>query len=161
MTHAGPAPRGARGKSGPAPSGTSATPTAPAESTDVLGPGVHRALAWALPLTLGLLFGYWAAANRRGGGPVTAWNLLFGLVTALVFTALYVAVRALAPRLRRESHALLWAGLAGASLGFLVSQTGWTWLRATGLGLIVAAGVFPVLFYRFYTHEDAEGHRVG
>ncbi|MDG9718490.1 hypothetical protein [Streptomyces sp. DH24] len=149
MVHAAPASRGTSRKGG-----TTA-------STDVFGARVHTAAKWALPLVLGLVYGYWAAANRRGGGPVTGWNLLFGFVTALVFMALYVAVRALAQRLRREPHALLWAGFAGAAVGFLISQTGSTVLRSTVLALAVAAGVFAVAFYRYYTREDAEGHRVG
>ncbi len=155
MAHAAPASRGPSGTGG------QAAPTARDTSTDIFGPSAHRAATWALPVALGLVFGYWAAANRRGGGPVTGWNLLFGFVTAIVFMALYVAVRALAPRLKREPHALLWAGFAGAAVGFLVSQSGSTWLGASGLGLIVAAAFLAVLFYRFSTREDAEGHRVG
>jgi hypothetical protein len=128
--------------------------------TDIFGAQVHTAAKWALPLVLGLVYGYWAAANRRGGGPITGWNLLFGFVAAFAFMAVYVAVRALAPRLKRELHALLWAGFAGAAVGFLTSQSGATWLWSTGLALIVAAGFFAVLLYRYYTHEDAEGHHV-
>lgn len=166
MAHAAPASRGPGRTGDPAAPTTRNTENAGlAEntenaSTDIFGPGAHRAVKWALPLVLGLLFGYWAAANRRGGGPLTGWNLLFGFVAAFAFMALYVAVRALAPRLRREPHALLWAGFAGAAVGFLVSQTGSTLLRSAGLGLVVAAAFLAVLFYRFSTREDAEGHRV-
>ncbi|MEU5366276.1 hypothetical protein ABZ354_22850 [Streptomyces sp. NPDC005925] len=158
MTHAAPASGGTGGKAVRA---APATPTTATRSTEIFGPGTHKAVKWALPLVLGLLFGYWAAANRRSGGPLTGWNVLFGFVTAIVFMTLYIAVRTLAPRLKREPHALLWAALAGAAVGFLVGQTDSTWLRATGLGLIVAVAFFLVLFYRFYTHEDAEGHRTG
>lgn len=150
MAHAAPASRGMRSRK----TGTTSA------STDIFGARVHTAAKWALPLVMGLVYGYWAAANRRGGGPVTGWNLLFGFVTAFAFMALYVAVRALAPRLKRELHALLWAGFAGAAVGFLISQSGSTALRSTGLALAVAAGFFAVVFYRYYTHEDAEGHRV-
>jgi hypothetical protein len=111
-------------------------------------------------VVLGLLYGYWAAANRRSGGPITGWNILFGFVTALVFAVLYVAVRAVAPRLKREGHALLWAAFTGCAIGFLVNQSGSSVLYATGQGAVVGAGVFAIAFYRYYTHEDAAGHRV-
>jgi hypothetical protein len=153
MVHAAPASGGMGG--GPIPIANAPA----ADPTDVFGPRVHAAAKWALPLVLGLVYGYWAAANRRDGGPITGWNLLFGFVTAVVFMALYVAVRAVAVRLEREGHAMLWAGLAGAALGFLVSQSGATWLSSTGLGLIVAVAFFLTLFYRFSTHGETEGTR--
>lgn len=148
MAHAAPASRGLSRKS------------KASDPTDIFSARVHTAAQWALPLLTGLVYGYWAAANRRDGGPITGWNVLFGFVTAFAFMALYVAVRALAPRLRRELHALLWASFAGAAVGFLYSQAGATVLKSTGMALVVAAGIFAVLFYRYYTHEDAEGHRV-
>ena len=39
-------------------------------------------------MALGLVYGFWAAANRRGGGDITSWNILFGFVTAAVFIVL-------------------------------------------------------------------------
>jgi FtsH-binding integral membrane protein len=155
MAHAAPASRG------PGSRVDTSSKDGTAASTDVFGTRARTAVKWALPLVLGLVFGYWVAANRRGGGPVTGWNLLFGFVTAFVFMAVYVAVRAVAPRLKREAHALLWAGFAGAASGFLISQTGASVLRSTVLALVIAAGFFAVLFYRYHTREDAEGHRVG
>ncbi|MBD0423690.1 hypothetical protein AB0L35_19235 [Streptomyces sp. NPDC052309] len=146
MAHAAPATRGTTGRG----------PSTP----DVFGPGVHTAARWAVPVVLGLVYGYWAAANRRDAGPITGWNLLFGFVTALVFAVLYVAVRTVAQRLGRELHAVLWAAFAGCAFGFLFSQTGASVLKSTGLSLVIAAALFAVLFYRYYTHEDAEGHRI-
>lgn len=52
------------------------------------------------------------------------------------------------------------SGFAGASVGFLYSQTGESVLRSTALGLAVSAGIFVVFFYRYYTHEDGEGNRI-
>jgi hypothetical protein len=134
-------------------SGTHRTP-------DVFSERVHRVASWAVPVVLGLVYGYWAAANRRGGGPITGWNVLFGFVVGAAFALLYVAIRALAPHMKRELHALLWTAFAGIAFGFLYNQTGATVLRSTGMALVVAAAVFAVLFYRYYTHEDAEGHRI-
>ncbi|MER7403345.1 hypothetical protein ABT373_12865 [Streptomyces sp. NPDC000070] len=127
---------------------------------DVFSPRTHAMAKVAVPVVLGLVYGYWAAANRRDAGPITGWNLLFGFVTALVFAVLYVAVRKVAPRLRREPHALLWFAFTGCAIGFLYSQTGESVLRSTGTGLVVGAGVLVILFYRYYTREDASGRRV-
>ncbi|GAA3887442.1 hypothetical protein GCM10023084_45030 [Streptomyces lacrimifluminis] len=128
---------------------------------DIFGARAHRATHLALPVVLGLVYGFWAAANRRDGGPITGWNVLFGCVSALAFMAVLVGVRAVAPRLRREPHALVWGAFAGVAFGFLYSQTGASVLRSCGNSLAVAASVSAVLFYRYYTHEDATGQRVG
>jgi hypothetical protein len=128
---------------------------------DVFGARTHRIAAWAVPVAVGLVYGYWVAANDRFGGPVTGWNVLLGFVSAFVFAALCIAIVALAPRLRREVHAVLWAAFAGCAFGFLYSMTpDASVLGSTGLALVIAASVFVVVFYWYYTHEDAEGHRV-
>ncbi|GGX13073.1 hypothetical protein GCM10010297_38230 [Streptomyces malachitofuscus] len=129
-------------------------------TTDVFSGRAHRAALVAMPVLLGLVYGYWAAANRRHGGPITGWNLLFGFLTALAFAVVLMALLTLAPKLRRELHAVAWAAFSGIAVGFLFSQSGGSVLRSTALSLAVAAGVFATMFYRFYTHEDAEGHRI-
>ncbi|MFF3461903.1 hypothetical protein [Streptomyces sp. NPDC002619] len=129
---------------------------------DVFSERTHRIAKVAVPVVAGLVYGYWAAANTRYGGLITGWNLLFGFVTAIVFMAVCMGLIALAPRLRREVHAVLWAAFTGIAFGFLysVSGRGQAILGSAGLALVVAAAVFIVLFYRYYTHEDAEGHRI-
>ncbi|MER5434668.1 hypothetical protein [Streptomyces sp. NPDC002588] len=145
MAHAAPALR--------ARAGASRTP-------DIFSARTHRIARWAVPVALGLVFGYWAAANNRSGGPITGWNVLLGFVAAIVFAALWMAVADMAPRLPRELHAGLWAAFAGCAFGFLYSETGASVLRSTGWALAVAASAFVTAFYRYYTHEDAEGHRI-
>ncbi|MBT3152683.1 hypothetical protein HTV45_17685 [Streptomyces sp. CHD11] len=130
-------------------------------STDLFSARAHRAALVALPVLLGLVYGFWAAANRRYGGPVTGWNLLFGFLTALVFAVVLMTLMVVAPKLRREVHAAVWAAFCGSAVGFLFSQSGGSVLRSTAVALAVTAGVFAVMFYRFYTREDAQGHRVG
>ncbi|MFG2553826.1 hypothetical protein [Streptomyces sp. NPDC048581] len=153
MAHAAPASGGGTPR---------AVTTGPSGSLpDVFSERTHRIASVATPVTLGLIYGYWAAANRRSGGEITGWNLLFGFVTAAVFMALYVAVRALAPHMRREQHAILWAAFAGAAFGFLYDQTGKSVVRSALMGLVIGAVCFAVLFYRYYTHEDAQGRRIG
>ncbi|MGW7238925.1 hypothetical protein [Streptomyces sp. NPDC054804] len=129
-------------------------------SPDIFSPQAHAMARLAFPIVTGLIYGYWAAANRRSGGPITGWNLLFGFVTAIVFALVLFGVLTIAPRLRREVHALMWTAFMGIAFGFLYSQSGESILRSTGMALAVAAVTFAVMFYRFYTHEDAVGHRV-
>jgi len=129
-------------------------------SPDVFSPQVHTAARYGIPVVLGLVYGYWAAANRRGGGEITGWNILFGFVTALAFIVLCLAVATFAPKLKRELHSLVKSAFAGAAVGFLYSQTGESVLRSAALGLAVTAGIFMVFFYRYYTREDAEGNRI-
>ncbi|GGW53972.1 hypothetical protein GCM10010503_34010 [Streptomyces lucensis JCM 4490] len=127
---------------------------------DVFDARTHRMARIAVPVVLGLIYGYWAAANQRFGGPVTGWNLLFGFVTALVFAVLCAALLAMAPRMPREVHAVLWAAFTGAAFGFLYSQSNGPVWETVLISLFVSAGTFITLFYRYYTREDAAGHRV-
>lgn len=129
---------------------------------DVFSERTHAISRWVFPLVLALVYGYWAAANTRYGGPITGWNVLFGFVTALVFFALYMGVQSLGSHVRREVHAFLWAALWGCASGFLFSLSGrgHTVLASTVLALAIAGPVFIVMFYRYYTHEDAAGHRI-
>ncbi|CAL9485128.1 hypothetical protein SUDANB6_03121 [Streptomyces sp. enrichment culture] len=147
MAHTAPASGGTSGR-GDAPG------RAPGRAPDVFGEGVHTAAKWAVPVLLGLVYGYWAAANRRVGGPITVWNLLLGFLSALAFMALYIAVRAVARRLRPEAHAAAWGVFTGIALGFLYSQSATaSVLRSAGTGLLVGAGLSLMLFYRYHVRE--------
>lgn len=139
---------------------TPGRPVVPA-TPDVFSERTHALANRIVPVALGLVYGYWAAAMNRDAGPITGWNVLFGLVSAFVFAALHIAVLTVAPRLRRELHAALWAAFAGCAFGFLYSQASQhSVLRSVAMSLAVAAGFLVVNFYRYYTHEDAAGHRL-
>ncbi|MER6672249.1 hypothetical protein [Streptomyces sp. NPDC000983] len=127
-------------------------------TSDIFDERTHRAARIGIPVALGLVYGYWAAANRRDGGEITGWNVLFGFVTAIAFAVLCIAVATLAPRLKRELHSLVKSAFAGAAFGFLYSQAGASILKSVMLSLLVTAAIFAVFFYRYYTHEDAEGN---
>lgn len=146
MAHAAPRSRGAIEP------GRTTTP-------DIFDARTHRAAKVVIPVLIGLVYGYWAAGNRRYGGPITGWNLLFGFLTALVFAVVLMALLAVAPKLRREAHAVVWGAFCGIAVGFLFSQADGSIYRSTALGLGVAAGVTLVMFYRFYTHERATDQR--
>ncbi|MFE1443027.1 hypothetical protein [Streptomyces sp. NPDC058739] len=127
---------------------------------DVFSVRTHKIMHWALPIGLGLVYGYWVAAINRDGGPVTGWNVLLGFASTAAFALAWIAVRAVAPLMMRELHAVLWAAFSGCAFGFLYSQTGESIVRSVMMSLVITASVFAVMFYRYYTHEDAEGHRV-
>jgi hypothetical protein len=158
MAQAAPTPGGMTGRAGRA-TGSGGF-TGPSGLPDIFDTRVHRVAKVAIPVVLGLVYGYWAAANRRGGGPITGWNILFGFVTALAFIVLCLAVARFAPLLKRELHSLVKSGFAGAALGFLYSQTGESVLRSAAVGIATTAGVFLVFFYRYYTREDGAGNRI-
>ncbi|MFF8589144.1 hypothetical protein ACWFQ6_07720 [Streptomyces althioticus] len=128
-------------------------------TTDVFDARTHRAARIVLPVLVALVYGFWAAANRRYGGPITGWNLLFGFLTALVFAVVLVTLLTVAPKLHRGLHAVAWAAFAGIAVGFLFSQSNGSIYRSVALGVGVMVGTFLLLFYRYYTKEDAEGHR--
>ncbi|MEV6942453.1 hypothetical protein AB0N07_10690 [Streptomyces sp. NPDC051172] len=132
----------------------------PTRTPDLFDERVHTLARYGIPVALGLVYGFWAAANRRDGGPVTGWNILFGFVTAAVFIVLCIAVATFAPLLKRELHSLVKSGFAGAAVAFLYSQTGESVYRSVALGVVVTAGIFLVFFYRYYTREDAVGNRI-
>ncbi|EFL33523.1 integral membrane protein [Streptomyces viridochromogenes DSM 40736] len=148
MAHAAPASRGVTGQL-----------TRP-RTPDVFSARTHRIAKVVVPVVLGLVYGYWAAAIQRYGGPITGWNLLLGFLSALVFAVLYGAVWHFGPRLRRELHAVLWFAFTGCATGFLISLSGYSVLWSMWLGLVAGAGAFVTMFYRYYTHEDATGHRL-
>jgi Ca2+/Na+ antiporter len=158
MAHAAPTPGGTRGMRRTR--ATRRTTRPPARTPDIFSERFHRVARYAIPVVLGLLYGYWAAANRRDGGPITGGNLLFGFVTALAFIVLCIAVAVLAPRLMRELHSLTKSAFAGAAIGFLYSQGGASVWASVVLGLVVTAAIFTVFFYRYYTREDAQGNRI-
>ncbi|MFE7215021.1 hypothetical protein ACFY0A_09510 [Streptomyces sp. NPDC001698] len=120
----------------------------------------HAIGRWAGPLALGLVYGYWAAADRRYGGPITGWNVLFGFVTTIVFAVVLAGVLMVGPRLRREQHAALWFAFIGVAFGFLYSQSGHAIVPTVGLSLGIGIVAGLSCFYWFYTHEDAAGRRV-
>ncbi|MER5214039.1 hypothetical protein ABT063_26570 [Streptomyces sp. NPDC002838] len=157
MAHAAPTPGGTHGMRG---TRAKRRTTRPTRTPDIFSEQVHKVAKYAIPVALGLLYGYWAAANRRDGGPITGENLLFGFVTALAFIVLCIAVAVLAPRLIRELHSLTKSAFAGAAIGFLYSQGGAGVWASVLLGLVVTAAIFAVFFYRYYTREDAEGNRI-
>src|SRR5207237_1052721 len=100
-----------------------------------------------------IVYGFWASGIRREAGPITAANVGYGFLTGAVVAVVCFGVHQVSSRLPRELRAVTWAAFAGIAFGYLYSQTDATALRSTVMALVVAAGVFAVMFYRYYTHE--------
>ncbi|MEU6535654.1 hypothetical protein [Streptomyces sp. NPDC047000] len=132
----------------------------PVHTPDVFSERTHATARLVVPVLLGLVYGYWAAADRRAGGPITGWNVLFGIVTTIVFAVVMATLLVVGPHLKREVHALMWVAFTGTAFGFLYSQSGASVLRCMLMGLLIGAVTGAALFYWYYTHEDAQGHHL-
>ncbi|WP_309485454.1 hypothetical protein [Streptomyces sp. WELS2] len=116
MAQAAPAP-GGMSRPGRTPEVEGRATDVRARPPDVFDARTHKLARIGVPVVLGLVYGYWVAANNRSGGPITGWNLLLGFVSALVFAVLCAALLALGPRMIREAHALLWTAFVGCAFG--------------------------------------------
>ncbi|MEU8677524.1 hypothetical protein [Streptomyces sp. NPDC048560] len=114
----------------------------------------HGPLGWALPVALGVIFGFYAAFIERDGGAVTGGQVVLGVVSGVVFAALCFVLGRYRDALPRELRAAAFGALTACAIGFLTSLTGTSVLRSAVMGAVVGAGVFCVAFYVFYTRED-------
>ncbi|WP_137988343.1 hypothetical protein [Streptomyces vilmorinianum] len=115
---------------------------------------------WALPATLGAVYGLYTSFMARGEGVGSWGQFLYGIVSAVALAGAVYALRREGHVLPRELRATAWAALAGIAIGFLFSLSDASVVSSTVLGLVVAAGMFCASFYFFYTHEDAAGRPV-
>ncbi|ARF73666.1 hypothetical protein ACIOD0_09290 [Kitasatospora albolonga] len=116
-------------------------------------PRRHTPLAWALPLVLGVIYGFYAAFIRRDGGPSTGGQVALGLISGAALAALCFALGRVQRSLSHGPRAVAYGALTACAIGFLVSLTDTSVLRSTALGLAVGVGVFLATFYFFYARE--------
>ncbi|CAD5970533.1 MULTISPECIES: hypothetical protein [Streptomyces] len=109
--------------------------------------------AVAVPLALGIIYGFYAAFIRRDGGPSTGGQVVLGLVSGAAVAALCFALGRIQRALPHGLRALAYGALTACAIGFLVSLTDTSVLRSTVLGLVVGVGVFLTTFYLFYSRE--------
>ncbi|MGW1767326.1 hypothetical protein ACWCQL_25095 [Streptomyces sp. NPDC002073] len=110
--------------------------------------------AWAWPLTLGLVYGVYAAFMKRQMGPVDAGNVFYGILCGVLFAGVLFLLARVGPRLRQEPRAAAYGAFAGIAMGYLYSLGGDSVLRSTGIGLAVGAVVGISAFYRYHTREN-------
>ncbi|MFJ8861092.1 hypothetical protein ACIRD8_22020 [Streptomyces sp. NPDC102451] len=124
----------------------------------------HTALAWAVPLVLGVILGFWAFFINRDGGATTSGQIWLGVVSGVAFAALCYLLAQVRWSLPRELRATAFGVLAGGAVGFLSSLNGRSVLMSGFIGLVVGAGTLATMFYAYYTREGdprQQGERVG
>ncbi|MFE9395428.1 hypothetical protein [Streptomyces flavidovirens] len=110
----------------------------------------HRGI---VPVVLGVVYGIYASFLARDAGPITGWNVGFGVLCAVVVAALCFLLGrtggALIPLVRGAAYGALF----GVALGFLHSLAGNSILDSVIVGGAAGAGLGAAAFYVFYTRE--------
>lgn len=114
----------------------------------------HSTLGWALPVTLGVILGWYATSIVRDGGVLTGGQLALGLISGAVLAVLCFGLGRMQKRLPRELRAAAYGALFGGSIGFLYSLSDKSVLASSVLGLLTGASMLLAAFYVFYTHEN-------
>ncbi|WP_251070764.1 hypothetical protein [Streptomyces sp. ISL-96] len=107
-----------------------------------------------MPAVLGVAYGIYASFIARDAGPVTGWNVGFGVICAVIVAALCFLLgrtqRAMIPLVRAAAYGALF----GVALGFLHSLSENSILSSVVVGGALGAGMTVAAFYVFYTHEQ-------
>jgi drug/metabolite transporter (DMT)-like permease len=114
----------------------------------------RSALAWAVPVALGVILGFWAFFIKRDGGATTGGQIWLGVVSGAAFAALCYAFVRVRWALPRELRAAAFGVLTGGAVGFLSSLNGKSVLTSSAIGLVVGAGTLCTMFYAYYTREN-------
>ncbi|MFF5567891.1 hypothetical protein ACFY7Z_19395 [Streptomyces sp. NPDC012623] len=110
-------------------------------------------LALGVPLVLAIIYGAYAAAIARDGGPATNGQLVLALVAGAALLALLVGLLLVQHALPREIRAAAWGAVTGAPIGFLMCLSGHSVFSSSGLGLFIAACTTAAVYYMLYTRE--------
>ncbi|MFJ8011792.1 hypothetical protein [Streptomyces sp. NPDC096339] len=111
-------------------------------------------LAYAGPLLLGVVYGFWAAYIERQAGPVTTANVFYGILCGVLFAAIAFGLGRMGTSVMQEIRAAAYGAFGGIAVGYLHSLTNQSILKAVVVGLFAGIGVGVAAFYRFHTHED-------
>ncbi|WP_411574086.1 hypothetical protein [Streptomyces fradiae] len=117
------------------------------------GAARRTTLSWAIPAALGAVYALYAGFLDRGASPTNWGDVVFGLVSGLVFGALCYGLGRVQRRLPREMRGAAYGALGGIAIGFLHNVSGASVLSSSVIGLLVGAGIGASAFYLFYTHE--------
>ncbi|WP_028810590.1 hypothetical protein [Streptomyces flavidovirens] len=130
------------------------------ESTEPTGAGAgsgsdsgvrrHRGI---VPVVLGAVYGMYASFLARDAGPVTGWNVGFGVLCAVVVAALCFLLGRTEGALIPLVRAAAYGALFGVAIGFLHSLAGNSILDSVIVGGATGAGLGAAAFYVFYTRE--------
>ncbi|MFJ6696549.1 hypothetical protein ACIQM4_10800 [Streptomyces sp. NPDC091272] len=107
---------------------------------------------WAVPLTLGVVYGIYTAFMARDSSPLTWGNVWLGVVCGVILTAIAYAVGKVGHRLAPGQRALAFAVPFGIAMGFLFSLGGGSVLTSVVLALALFAAMLVASYYVFYSH---------
>lgn len=118
------------------------------------GGSAERRQRGIIPAVLGVVYGIYASFIARDAGPVTGWDVGFGVICAVIVAGLCFLLgrtqRAMIPLVRAAAYGTLF----GVALGFLHNLADNTILNSSVVGLALGAGMTAAAFYVFYTREQ-------
>ncbi|WP_328537703.1 hypothetical protein [Streptomyces sp. NBC_00344] len=109
--------------------------------------------AWALPVGLGVAYGFYAAYIQSSGHGLSTAQLVVSLVSGIALAALAFGLGRIQHRMSRELRSAAYGVLFGGAMGFLYSMTGESVLLSSFIGAGLGAGMLITVFYLLYTHE--------
>jgi len=116
-------------------------------------PQLHTS-AWAIPLSLGVVFGGYAAFIADDNGASTTRTTLIAVIGCVALTAVCYAVGAAArTSLAREPRSAAFGIVFGCAMGYLLSLSGYSVLKASLVGATLGLAMTAVSHYWFYQHE--------
>ncbi|MDX6351290.1 MAG: hypothetical protein QOF84_6080 [Streptomyces sp.] len=129
------------------------TQTAP---TAAIAPTGHRRISrssWGTPVALGVVFGGYAAWIANSNGSSTTRTTLIAVVGTVALALVCYVVGRVGPAVARELRSALYGIVFGCAMGYLLSLSGYSLLRASLVGLALGASMTAASFYWFYEHE--------
>jgi Flp pilus assembly pilin Flp len=109
--------------------------------------------AWAIPLTLGVVFGGYAAFIADNNGASTTRTTLIAVIGCVALTAVCYAVGAARTSLAREPRSAAFGVVFGCAMGYLLSLSGYSVLKAGLVGATLGLAMTATSYYWFYQHE--------
>lgn len=109
--------------------------------------------AWAVPLTLGVFFGGYAAFVADNNGASTTRTTVIAAIGCVALTAVCCAIGALRGSLAREPRSAAFGAVFGCAMGYLLSLSGYSLLKACLVGATLGLAMTAVSYYWFYQHE--------
>lgn len=111
--------------------------------------------SWAVPASLAVVYMLYTVFLAGNNGYTGGQGWLMGFISAIVVFALCYAIGQLQHRVQPETASALYAVVFGCAMGWLLSLSGQTWLKAGFLGLALAISMGVAIFYVDHSHRRA------
>jgi fermentation-respiration switch protein FrsA (DUF1100 family) len=117
-------------------------------------PELQVSSTWAVPLVLGIVYGGYAAFIASNNGASTTRTALIAIIGFVVLTAAGEALQATRTSLAREPRSAAHGLVFGCAMGYLLSLSGYSVLKASLVGATLGLAMTAVTYYWIYQHED-------